>query len=188
TVRDKARGRLGQVFFGVLSLGWRGSAAHWQRWRRTYRICAALAVPLVVSVHSGVAMLFSVGQLAGWQTTIFPPYFVMGAMFSGFGVVAMIAVVLRHTFRLDSLVTTRHLDLLAKVLLASGLITSYGYIMDAFTAWYSGDPFERSTLIDRFTGAYAWSYWSAVILNFVVLQGLWFEAVRRNPVLLFLIG
>lgn len=188
TVRDKARGRLGQVFFGVLSLGWRGSAAHWQRWRRTYRICAALAVPLVVSVHSGVAMLFSVGQLAGWQTTIFPPYFVMGAMFSGFGVVAMIAVVLRHTFRLDSLVTVRHLDLLAKVLLASGLITSYGYIMDAFTAWYSGDPFERATLIDRFTGAYAWSYWSAVILNFVVLQGLWFEAVRRNPVLLFLIG
>ena len=178
TVRDKARGHLGQVFFGVLALGWRGSAAHWQRWRRTYRICAALAVPLVVSVHSGVAMLFSVGQLAGWQTTIFPPYFVMGAMFSGFGVVAMIAVVLRSTFRLDSLVTVRHLDLLGKVLLASGLMTSYGYIMDAFTAWYSGDPFERATLFDRLAGAYAWSYWAAVILNFVDPSG---PLVRRHP-------
>lgn len=188
TVRDKAKGRLGQIFFGVLALGWRGSAAHWQRWRRTYRICAALAVPLVVSVHSGVAMLFSVSPLAGWQTTIFPPYFVMGAMFSGFGVVAMIAVVLRHAFRIDSLVTLRHLDLLGKVLLASGLMTAYGYVMDAFTAWYTGDPFERATLLDRLVGAYAWSYWGAVVLNFVVLQGLWFGAVRRNPMWLFLIG
>lgn len=188
SVRDQARSRIAQIFYGMLSLGWRGSALHWVRWRRCYRICAALAVPLVFSVHSGVALLFSVGPEAGWHTTIFPPYFVMGAMFSGFGVVAMIAVVLRHTFRLENLLTDRHLDVLAKVLLTSGFLTAYGYVLDAFTAWYSGDIFERQTLIDRFTGEYAWSYWCAIFFNFVVLQALWFRRVRRSLLWLFLIG
>jgi molybdopterin-containing oxidoreductase family membrane subunit len=187
-VRDRARRRSFQVFYGLLALGWRGSAVHWRRWRQAYLFVAALAVPLVVSVHSGVAMLFAVGPIAGWHTTIYPPYFVAGALFSGFGVVAMITVVLRHVFRLDSLIVERHLDILGKMIIASGLLTAYGYVMEAFTAWYSAEAFERATLLDRFTGTYAWSYWGAVGFNFVALQALWIRRVRVSPVGLFAIS
>src|SRR5689334_22440216 len=177
--RDRARRRGWQVFFGVLSLGWRGSALHWMRWNKTYRTIAAIAVPLVVSVHSEVSLLFASGQIPGWHSTIFPPYFVLGAAFSGFAVVAMIAIALRSLFSLHNLVTDDHLDVLGKVLLATGLMTAYGYVFEVFDALYSGNAHELQTLNDRFFGQYWWSYWGAVFFNFVVLQPLWLRAVRR---------
>ena len=188
TVRDRARKRGWQVFFGIFALGWRGSARHWAVWQKTYRVTAAIAVPLVVSVHSEVSLLFAAGQIPGWHSTIFPPYFVLGAAFSGFAMVAMIAIVVRHVFRLGDLVTARHLEILAKVLLASGLMTAYGYVFEVFDGFYSGDVHELATLHDRFLGTYAWSYWGAILFNFVPLQGLWFRRVRASPILLFLIG
>jgi Ni/Fe-hydrogenase subunit HybB-like protein len=188
TVRDRARKRSWQVFFGIFALGWRGSARHWERWRRCYRTVAVIAVPLVVSVHSEVSLLFASGQIPGWHSTIFPPYFVLGAAFSGFAMVAMIALVMRHTFQLGDIVTARHMDVLAKVLLTTGLMTAYGYIYEVWDALYSGNLHEIATVHDRFFGPYAWSYWGAVCFNFLPLQGLWFRSVRRSPVLLFLIS
>jgi molybdopterin-containing oxidoreductase family membrane subunit len=186
--RDRARSRGWQVFFGVTSLGWRGSAVHWLRWQQAYRLLAVLAVPLVVSVHSEVSLLFAAGQIPGWHSTIFPAYFVLGAAFSGFAVVAMIAVALRALFSLRNLVTDDHLDILGKVILATGLMTAYGYVFEVFDAYYSGGAHEIQTLHDRLTGSYAWTYWGAILFNFLPLQALWWRAVRRNPLLLFLIG
>jgi molybdopterin-containing oxidoreductase family membrane subunit len=186
--RDRARKRGWQVFFGVTSLGWRGSAIHWMRWRQCYRLIAALAVPLVVSVHSEVSLLFASSQIPGWHSTIFPPYFVLGAAFSGFAVVALIAIAIRALFHLQNLVTDDHLDVLGKVLLATGLMTAYGYVFEIFDALYASNVHELQTLQDRFSGTYAWSYWGAVFFNFVVLQGLWSRSVRRTPWILFTIA
>ncbi len=177
--RDRARRRGWQVFFGVLCLGWRGSAVHWMRWRQAYLLIAALAVPLVVSVHSEVSLLFAASQIPGWHSTIFPPYFVLGAAFSGFAVVAMIAIAIRSLFNLHNLVTDDHLDLLGKVLLACGLMTAYGYVFEIFDALYSGDPHDIQTLKDRLFGVYWWSYWGAIVFNFVFLQLLWWRPARR---------
>jgi molybdopterin-containing oxidoreductase family membrane subunit len=186
--RDRARRGGWQVFFGVLALGWRGSAMHWLRWQQAYRLLAALAVPLVVSVHSEVSLLFAAGQIPGWHSTIFPPYFVLGAAFSGFAVVAMIAVALRTLFHLENLVTDDHLDILGKVLLATGLMTAYGYVFEVFDALYSGGVYELQTLRNRLAGAYAWTYWGAIVFNFVLLQPLWWRAARRTPWIMFLVG
>ncbi|WP_372097556.1 NrfD/PsrC family molybdoenzyme membrane anchor subunit [Tistrella mobilis] len=186
--RDRARKRRQQVFYGLLALGWRGSARHWARWRQAYRLTAAIAVPLVVSVHSEISLLFAAGPIPGWASTVFPPYFVLGAAFSGFAVVSMIAVVLRHALGLGNLVRPRHLDLLGKLLLATGMMTAYGYCAEVFDVLYSGREHEIRTLTDRLTGAYAWSYWGAVIGNFVPLQLLWFRRLRSSPTALFLIG
>ena len=188
TVRDHAKKRSWQVFFGIFALGWRGSARHWAVWNKTYRTIAAIAVPLVVSVHSEVSMLFAAGQIPGWHSTIFPPYFVLGAAYSGFAMVAMIAIVMRHTFQLKQIVTERHLDVLAKVILAMGMMTAYGYVFEIFDGYYSGDAHEIATIHDRFFGIYAWSFWGAVIFNFLPIQTLWLGSVRRSPVLLFLIS
>jgi molybdopterin-containing oxidoreductase family membrane subunit len=188
TVRDRAKKRGWQVFFGIFALGWRGSARHWAVWNKTYRTIAAIAVPLVVSVHSEVSLLFASGQIPGWHSTIFPPYFVLGAAFSGFAMVAMIAIVMRHTFQLGHIVTERHLDVLAKVTLAMGMMTAYGYVFEVFDGYYSGELREIATIHDRFFGYYSWAYWGAVFCNFVPLQGLWLRSVRRSPVLLFLIS
>ncbi|MBW8791475.1 MAG: polysulfide reductase NrfD, partial [Rhizobium leguminosarum] len=174
TVRDRAKKRWQQVFYGLAALGWRGSARHWARWNQAYRLTAAIAVPLVVSVHSEISLLFAAGPIPGWNSTVFPPYFVLGAAFSGFAVVAMIAVILRHALGLGALVTGRHLDLLGCFLLATGLMTGYGYLAEVFDSLYGGDMQEVGTLMDRLTGVYAFSYWGAVILNFVPLQLLWF--------------
>jgi len=145
-------------------------------------------VPLVVSVHSEISLLFAAGPIPGWASTVFPPYFVLGAAFSGFAVVSMIAVVLRHALGLGNLVRPRHLDLLGKLLLATGMMTAYGYCAEVFDVLYSGREHEIRTLTDRLTGAYAWSYWGAVIGNFVPLQLLWFRRLRSSPTALFLIG
>jgi len=188
SVRDRATTRTGQVFYGLLALGWRGASSHWARWRRTYRLTAAIAVPLVVSVHSEISLLLAAGPIPGWTSTVFPPYFVLGAAFSGFALVSMIAVVLRHALGLQDLVQERHLDLLAKMTLMTGLMTAYGYFAEAFAALYSGDPVELGTLMNRLTGPVAWSYWGAVVCNFVVLQALWLRRVRTSPIPLFAVS
>jgi molybdopterin-containing oxidoreductase family membrane subunit len=185
--RDRAPKRAWQIFFGLLALGWRGSVTHWARWRQSYRLIAAIALPLVVSVHSEVSLLFAVGLLPGWHSTVFPPYFVLGAAFSGFAVVAMIAVILRDALYLKNLVTSRHLDQLGRAILATGLMTAYGYVAEIFFGFYNGGN-ELRMLLERMTGQFAWSYWGAVILNFVPIQALWLGAVRRNPLWLFLIS
>jgi molybdopterin-containing oxidoreductase family membrane subunit len=188
SARDRATRRRYQVFYGLAALGWRGSARHWARWRQAYRLTAVIAVPLVVSVHSEISMLFAAGPIAGWTSTVFPPYFVLGAAFSGFAVVSMIAVVLRHALGLRNLVTPRHLDLLATLMLATGMMTAYGYWAEAFDTLYGSDRQDLATLHDRLVGAYAWSYWGAIVANFVPLQLLWWRRVRINPALLFAIG
>jgi Ni/Fe-hydrogenase subunit HybB-like protein len=188
SARDRAKKRRYQVFFGLASLGWRGSAIHWARWRQAYRLTAAIAVPLVVSVHSEISLLFAAGPIPGWTSTVFPPYFVLGAAFSGFAVVSMIAVAMRHALGLRNLVTPRHLDLLAKLLLACGLMTAYGYWAEVFDTLYAGELQDLATLHDRLVGAYAWSYWGAIVANFVPLQLLWWRRVRTNPLLLFAIS
>ncbi len=186
--RDRARKRRYQVFYGLFALGWRGSARHWARWRQSYRLTAAIAVPLVVSVHSEISLLFAAGPIPGWNSTVFPPYFVMGAAFSGFAIVSMIAVALRHALDLKNLVSERHLDLLGKLLLATGLMTAYGYFAEVFDTLYGGEKFEVDTLLDRLGGVYGWSYWGAVVANFLPLQLLWWRRIRVNPLALFLIG
>ncbi len=188
SVRDRATARWAQVFYGLLALGWRGSAVHWARWQRVYRFIAVLGVPLVVSVHSGVALLYAVGQLPGWRSTIFPPFFVIGAIFNGFAVVAMMAIALRHAFGLHNLVTDRHIDILARVLLATGIALGYCYLMEAFTAWYSGDLFERQMLTNRATGIYAWSYWGAIVCNVGAIQVLLWPAARRRASIVFAVS
>lgn len=186
--RDRARRRGARVLYGLAALGWRGSARHWSRWRQAYKLTAAIAVPLVVSVHSEISLLLAAGPLPGWNSTVFPPYFVLGAAFSGFAVVAMIAIVLRHALGLQALVTPRHLDLLAIFTLATGLMTAYGYVAEVFDTFYGGEKYEINTLLNRLSGSNAWSYWGAVIANFVPLQLLWFRWARRSPVLLFLVA
>ena len=187
TARDRARKRRWQVFFGLFALGWRGSASHWARWRQAYRLIAAIAVPLVVSVHSEISLLFAAGPIPGWNSPVFPPYFVLGAAFSGFAVVSMIAVGLRSMLGLKDLVTPWHLDMLGRLMLATGFMTAYGYVAEAFTSAYAGGP-EFETLLDRVSGPYAWSYWGAIIFNFIPLQFLWLKGVRRSPLPLFAIG
>lgn len=186
--RDRSKGRFAQVFYGLLALGWRGAGRHWIRWRKAYVICAAIAVPLVVSVHSEISLLFAAGPEPGWESTVFPPYFVLGAAFSGFAIVSMLAVVLRRVLSFESLVTERHLDMLGRLTLATGMMTAYGYFAEAYTALYSGKRLELETLSDRVSGDYAWSYWGAIVLNFVPLQLLWLQRFRRSPQALFMIG
>ena len=187
SARDRAKKRRWQIFFGLFALGWRGSGRHWLRWRQAYAITAAIAVPLVVSVHSEISLLFAAGPVPGWHSTLFPPYFVLGAAFSGFAVVTMLAVVVRALLKLKDLVTERHLDLLGRMTLMTGLMTAYGYIFEVFTAAYAGG-YELDTLHDRFFGTYAWSFWGAVMFNFVPLQLLWLRRFRVSPVPAFLIG
>lgn len=188
SLRDRARKRRAQVFYGLAALGWRGSARHWARWQQCYRLCAALAVPLVFCVTASYALLLSGGPIPGWNSTVFPPYFLAGAVFSGFAVVAMIAAALKHAFGFPDLLSERHFDLIGKLLLATGLMTAYGYAADAFTALYSGNAREYHTLLDRLAGGYAWTYWGALVLNFAPLQLLWSRRARINPLLLASVG
>ena len=187
--RDRARRRGWQIFFGVLSLGWRGSAVHWMRWHQAYRLLAALAVPLVVSVHSEVSLLFAAGTIPGWHSTIFPPYFVLGAAFSGFAVVSMIAIALRSLFGLQNLVTDDHLDMLGKVLLATGSddglwLCVRGVRRALFRRSARDADAERPFLRRILRGAIG----ARSFFNFVVLQPLWWRGVRRTPWMLFAIS
>jgi len=185
TFRDRARTRGSQIVYGVLSLGWRGSAFHWARYEEAYYLIAALATPLVVSVHSVISLDFTVSITPGYHSTIFPPYFVAGALYSGFAMVLTIAIPLRQAFRLENVITLKHLDNGAKVMLASGAIVAYAYVNEAFYAWYSGDEVHRYAMWARAFGPYAGTFWVMLAANVGSLVPLSFKRVRTNPWLLF---
>lgn len=188
TMRDRAPGKLRKSVYGILALGWRGSAYHWRRYHKAYFIIAALATPLVVSVHSIVSFDFAVGIIPGWHSTIFPPYFVAGAIFSGFAMVLTITIPLRGFYHLEDFVTMRHLNAMAKVMLASGLIVAYGYLMEFFVSWYSGNTFEMFLTINRALGPYAILFWLMMLCNVAVPQLLWSRHIRTNLWALFIIS
>src|SRR6266702_4062587 len=160
TLRDRSQTRPGRFMYGMLAMGWRGSARHWHRYETAYLLLAGLATPLVVSVHTVVSFDFAVGIIPGWHTTIFPPYFVAGAIYSGFAMVLTLAIPIRAVYGLEDFITMRHLENMAKILLVTGLIVAYGYLTEAFIAWYSGDRYEGFVPINRLTGPYAAAYWS----------------------------
>jgi molybdopterin-containing oxidoreductase family membrane subunit len=185
TLRDRAKSRAAQVVYAILALGWRGSAKHWKRYQTAYLILAAFAAPLVVSVHSVVSLDFTIAIVPGYHSTVFPPYFVAGALYSGFCMVLTIAIPLRAAFGLHDFITMRHIDNCAKLLLAAGHIVAYGYVLELFFAWYSGDEFHRHMMLNRMFGAYAWTFWAMLALNVGLLQLLWLRRVRTSLPVLF---
>ena len=188
TLRDRARHPFARVAYGMLAMGWRGSAVHWHRYETAYLLLAGLATPLVVSVHTIVSFDFAIGIVPGWHSTIFPPYFVAGAIYSGFAMVMTLAIPLRAAYQLEDLITMRHLDNMAKVLLTTGLIVAYGYVMEIFFAWYSANPYESYMLTNRMTGPYWPMYWALLFCNIFVPQLLWFPKIRASVVVLFVIA
>jgi Ni/Fe-hydrogenase subunit HybB-like protein len=180
TLRDKTGHPLLKRVYGVAALGWRGSARHWSRYETAYLLLAGLATPLVISVHSVISFDFTIGIIPGWHSTIFPPYFVAGAIYAGFAMVLTLAIPLRALYGLHDFITMRHIDNMAKVMLVTGLIVFYGYNMEAFFAWYSANPYEKFMIWNRMTGPYWPVYWSLILCNGVVPQLLWFKKFRLN--------
>ncbi len=188
TLRDRARHRLARIVYGILAMGWRGSAMHWKRYEMAYWLLAGLATPLVISVHTVVSFDFAIGILPGWHSTIFPPYFVAGAIYSGFAMVMTLAIPIRIFYGLEDFITMRHLQAMAKVLLATGLIVGYGYLMEGFMAWYSGNRFESYMMANRLFGPYAPLFWALLLCNVLVPQAIWFRRIRANVLALFVIA
>ncbi|HQZ37409.1 MAG: polysulfide reductase NrfD [Acidobacteria bacterium] len=188
TMRDRAASLFKKRIFGMLSLGWRGSARHWHRYEVASLILAGLSTPLVLSVHTVVSFDFAVSVMPGWHATIFPPYFVAGAIYSGFAMVLTLAIPIRAAYNLEGLITMRHIDNMAKVMLATGLMVGYGYTMEAFFGWYSGSFYERAMMWNRMFGPYAWSYWMLISINIGLVQLLWLRRVRENTKLLFVMA
>jgi len=188
TLRDRAPTLARARFYGLLALGWRFEARHWRRFETLSLLLAGLAVPLVFSVHSMVALDFSQAQLPGWHSTIFPPFFVGGALFSGFAMVLALGIPMRAMLGLHAYITPRHLQNLAKVLLAAGLFVTYSYITEIFMAFYSMDRYEVAVTRNRFVGAYAWVFWSTIVFNVLLIQLLWWRRVRASTTALFLIS
>ncbi|HYT89512.1 MAG TPA: NrfD/PsrC family molybdoenzyme membrane anchor subunit [Gemmataceae bacterium] len=188
TLRDRSQSRVGRVIYGILAMGWRGSARHWHRYEKAYLILAALATPLVVSVHTVVSFDFAVSILPGWHSTIFPPYFVAGALFAGFAMVLTLAIPVRYFYGLEDFITMRHLENMAKILLATGLLVVYGYGIEGFMAWYSGNPYEVYGALNKLFGPYGWLYYLLLLCNLVIPQVLWFKKMRTNLVVLFVVA
>jgi molybdopterin-containing oxidoreductase family membrane subunit len=188
TLRDRATSRVPRFIYGMLAMGWRGSAIHWQRYEMAYLLLAGLATPLVVSVHTVVSFDFAVALVPGWHSTIFPPYFVAGAIYSGFAMVLTIAIPLRKLYGLEDFITMRHLRNMGIVMLATGMIVAYGYLMETFLAWYSGDIFEQYMMMNRMFGSYGWMYWLLILFNVLIPQLLWIPKITTNVVVLFLIA
>jgi Ni/Fe-hydrogenase subunit HybB-like protein len=188
TLRDRSRKKIAQITYGMLAMGWRGSAMHWHRYDMAYLLLAGIATPLVVSVHTVVSFDFTIGIIPGWHSTIFPPYFVAGAIYGGFAMVLTIAIPLRAVYKLEDFVTLRHLQNMAKILLATGLIVGYGYMIEAFMSWYSGSPYEKYMMWNRLTGPYWPVFWSLMLCNIVTPQFLWWKSVRSSPLVLWIIA
>lgn len=188
TLRDRAVKRTKKVVYGFFALGWRGSARHWDRYTTAYLILAGLSTPLVLSVHSIVSLDFAVSNLPGWHTTIFPPYFVAGAVYSGFAMVLTFLIPVRNIFKLHDILTPRHLNNMSKVMLAMGLFVAYGYGMEAFYAFYSGAQYEIQAFQNRMFGPYGWSYWALILCNVIIPQLLWFKKFRTTLVPLWIIS
>jgi Ni/Fe-hydrogenase subunit HybB-like protein len=189
TRRDLAKRRWVQKLYAMLAMGWRGSAKHWARYQKAYLLLAGLSTPLVVSVHSVVSFDFAISILPGWHTTIFPPYFVAGAIYSGFAMVLSLAIPVRRWYHLEDLITMRHIDCMAKVMLGTGIIVAYGYGMEAFMAWYSGNTYERFMYWNRaWGGHYWWTYFLLILCNITIPQALWSRRVRSKIRVVFLIA
>jgi Ni/Fe-hydrogenase subunit HybB-like protein len=188
TMRDRAKTKFAQYVYGMLSLGWSGSVKHWMRYETASLLLAGLATPLVLSVHTVISFDFAVAVLPGWHTTIFPPYFVAGAIYSGFAMVITLAIPIRKFYNLEGLITIRHIDNMGKVMLATGLIVAYGYSMEVFMAWYSASHWEYFMMWNRMFGPMGWSYWVLITCNIALPQLLWLRSVRVSPGKMFIMS
>jgi Ni/Fe-hydrogenase subunit HybB-like protein len=188
TLRDRAQNRAVKLVYATLAMGWRGSARHWSNYETAYLLLAGLSTPLVLSVHTVVSFDFAVANLPGWHATIFPPYFVAGAIYAGFAMVLTLAIPLRKFYGLEDFITMKHLENMGKVLLATGLIVTYGYTMEAFMAWYSGTTYERFMIWNRMFGPYGWSYWVLLFCNLLTPQLMWFKRFRTSVGWLFAVA
>jgi molybdopterin-containing oxidoreductase family membrane subunit len=187
-LRDKTTNKVKKVIYSVFSLGWRHSHRHWQHYEKAYTIFAGLATPLVLSVHTVVSFDFATAVIPGWHTTIFPPYFVAGAIFSGFAMVVTCLLFLRKVFHIEHIITMNHLDNMNKIILVTSMMVSYGYAMEYFMAWYSGNHFEQFVFINRAFGPYAWAYWTMISCNVLLPQLFWIRKIRRTiPIMLFIV-
>lgn len=188
TLRDRTTSKIKKTIYSIFSLGWRHSSRHWQHYEKAYMLLAGFATPLVLSVHTIVSFDFAVSILPGWHTTIFPPYFVAGAIFSGFAMVVTVLVFVRKIFNLENIITLDHLEKMNKVILATGMMVGYAYGMEFFIAWYSGVPAEQFVFINRAFGPYAWAYWIMVSCNVIFPQLFWFRKLRRSiPVMMVIV-
>src|SRR6266478_620354 len=188
TLRDRAKNPVAKMIYGMLAMGWRGSARHWHRYETAYLLLAGLATPLVLSVHTIVSFDFAFAIVPGWHATIFPPYFVAGAIYAGFAMVLFLTIPLRKFYGLEGFITMRHMHNMAKVMLATGLIVAYGYTVEAFFGWYSGNKFERYMIWNRMHGPYAYYYWALILCNVITPQFLWSKKVRENLLVLWLLS
>src|SRR5450432_2958658 len=188
TMREEATNPFARKVYGALSLGWRGSAKHWTRYEALYILLAGISTPLVLSVHTVVSFDFAVAIMPGWHTTIFPPYFVAGAIYSGFAMVLVLAIPIRKYYGLTDMITMRHLQNAAKIMLATGLIVGYGYFFETFVALYSGSTYERFMIHNRWFGPYAPLYWSLILFNILIPQVLWWPKIRSSTTWLFFIS
>ncbi len=188
TLRDRAVNRYARTIYGTLAMGWRGSARHWKRYHTAYLILAGLATPLVLSVHTVVSYDFTIAIVPGWHSSIFPPFFVAGAIYSGFAMVLILAIPIRYFYGLEDFVTIRHLENSGMIMLATGLIVAYGYIMEPFMAWFGGNKYDMYQFWDRAHGPYWWVFLSLITMNVVIPQVLWIGKLRRSPFWLFVIS
>jgi Ni/Fe-hydrogenase subunit HybB-like protein len=188
TLRDRAKSRPAKMAYGMFALGWRGSARHWQRYEHIYLLLAGLSTPLVLSVHTVVSFDFAIGIIPGWHATIFPPYFVAGAIYAGFAMVLTLAIPLRKVYGLEDFITMRHLENMGKVTLVTGMIVGYGYVSEAFFGWYSANKYEGFMIWNRMTGPYWYMYWTLVFCNIITPQLLWIRAVRTSALGLFAVA
>jgi Ni/Fe-hydrogenase subunit HybB-like protein len=180
SLRDRTVGKIRRTIYSVIALGWRGAASHWHHYERAYLVIAGLATGLVLSVHSVVSFDFAVSLLPGWHMTIFPPYFVTGAIFAGFAMVVMALVVVRSTMHLENLITDYHLEVMNKVILTCSCLMGYAYLLEGFTAWYSMNEYIHHTFIQYVAGTYWWAGWTTITCNILVPQLLWFRRIRRS--------
>lgn len=185
TLRDRAKTKIKKLTYGFFAMGWRGGNRQWKHYEMAYLLLAGLSTPLVLSVHSVVSTDFATSVIPGWHTTIFPPYFVAGAIFSGFAMVTTLAIIVRKVYHLEHIITKRHLENMAKIMLATGLMVGYAYSIEFFTAWYSGNQYERFTFINRAFGPYAWAYWIMISCNVIIPNLFWFKRFRTSIPVLF---
>ena len=189
TIRDRAKNKIRHMVYGALSLGWRGTARNWSHYEMVYLILAGLSTPLVLSVHTIVSFDFAVSNLPGWHTTIFPPYFVAGAIFSGFGMVVTLMTLVRIGFpEFKKYITIDHMEVMNKIIMTTGLMVGYAYASEFFIAWYSGNIYERFVFINRALGDYGWSYWVMISCNVIIPQLFWFKKFRRSIPVMFVIS
>ncbi|NDC82370.1 hydrogenase [bacterium] len=188
TIRDRATTKTRKIWYGIFAMGWRGANRHWMNYERAYLILAALSTPLVLSVHSIVSFDFAVSQLPGWHTTIFPPYFVAGAIFSGFAMVVTLMVLARELFGMKDFMTMHHLETMNKIILATGTMVGYAYGMEFFMAWFSGNQYESYAFLNRAFGPYSWAYWTMISCNVIFPQLFWFKKIRRSIPIMFIIS